>query len=754
MLHLDAHYNGKKSYSFSVTAQRLLVILFIGLFGNAYAQPNPTTNNTIAKNSKSNISQDTVYLKHKRKLSQLSSTQDFLKLATTQKTLAQIAQKKNKWQLSVSYFGAAAKHYLMSSDTSSAIICLRQQAISYSAYNNIDSAFVTYNRALDLARNTNNLYLNAQTNLQFTAWLHQQTDYKEALHYSANSIAFTTDLKNDTLLAQAQYLHGFALMRTGALKQAIGYFNMSQNTFKKLGDYNGQALVLNAIADLMAQEEKWLIAFNNYRKSLELMAFSQNYKYMYRTYINFAGLLIQLSKQPEHLAIFDNETYQDEYKAVKTYLTMGVFWAKQQRNLEFQVIGYKYLKQVYLNEKNYEVGLRLVESYDSVRELAHLQQRIKIEEIKRLHDNRRKDIVIHSLERDKKVSELKSERNKLINYLLATFIIILFVIVISAYLRSRERKAVTRQILRKNIEIEKQKKTLQEQNQELVAKNQMIEKQKNALQNALSELESTQTKLVQSERLASIYQLTSGLIHEINNPVNAISGGVQSLTLLLSELNSVLRLVVELDQQKTIDDIVLKIIEAKDMIFLKEVISDIQQLMQSINNGTERTHAIINSLKIFNRLDDEKFESANVNTIVIEVSERLKQQHRESISITAHLEDLPKVQCYPELIRLALDNIVNNAVLAINNKEGSIVFSTKLDNKKSVCISIKDNGCGMDQKTLGRVFEPFFSTRPIGKGTGLGLAIAHGIIQKHRGSLKANSTPSEGAEFTICIPIV
>ncbi len=699
-----------------------------------------------------NGKKDSLYAQLKKQLQKLHDSGNHIEIAEIAQKVASLEREKKTYKKAIRNYDLAIENFLSFNDSAQAIRVMTKKAFVFSAEGNIDSAFIVFVQALEMAKRTEDHYLAAWTNLQLTLWFHQQSDYKEALMYSREVIDYLEPLTDEPLLAEAEYLHGFALMRTGELKKAIGHFNISQNIFKRLYDHDGQARVLNAIADLMAQEQKWLIAFNNYRESIELMTLAQNYKSMYRTYINFAGLLLELKRQPEVLEIFDMEVFNEEYRLVKTYLTIGIFWAKQQRDLEFQVIGYRYLTRIYLTERNYKVGLQYNYSYDSVRELIYNQQRIKVEEAKRLHDNRKKDRVISNLERDKNFSELKEDRNRLTISLLIAVVLIMLIIAVQAYHRNRNRKVVNRQLLRKNVEIEKQKRILLEQNEELLKKNGMIEEQKNALQRAMKDLKNTQTKLVQSERLASIYQLTSGLIHEINNPVNAISGGVQSLTRLINELNSILRLILQLDGRKTIDDIVLKIIEMKDVIFLKEIVGDIQQLIQSISNGTERTHAIINSLKIFNRLDDEKFMKADINGIIGRVIDQFEGCMDKGISFFTELESIPLVQCYPELISMALKNIVANAVLAVGEQDGTITFRT-FSEDGFVNVSISDDGCGMNEDILSRVFEPFFSTRSIGQGTGLGLAIAHGIIQKHRGSIKANSAPQKGAEFVIRIPI-
>lgn len=273
----------------------------------------------------------------------------------------------------------------------------------------------------------------------------------------------------------------------------------------------------------------------------------------------------------------------------------------------------------------------------------------------------------------------------------------------------------------------------------------------NHMTEAFGKLKTTQSKLVESEKMASLGILTAGVAHEINNPVNFISGGIQSLKENYDEFESLLReLLVYFDTPT--EDLRKKIEQRRNDLGLEKLMPEIQDLFMSIRNGAKRTTEIVKGLRNFSRLDETDMKKARIeegldNTIVI-LNNRLKNR----VEIVREYGETPEIMCFPGQLNQVFMNILYNAADAIEGK-GEIRIKTWKDTD-TINISIKDNGGGIPEEIQSRIFEPFFTTKAVGKGTGLGLSISYGIIEKHKGKITLNSQVGQGTEFIITLPLI
>ncbi|MBU7583247.1 MAG: response regulator [Nostoc sp. TH1S01] len=280
------------------------------------------------------------------------------------------------------------------------------------------------------------------------------------------------------------------------------------------------------------------------------------------------------------------------------------------------------------------------------------------------------------------------------------------------------------------------------------------------------ELRRTQLKLAQEEKMSSLGQLVAGIAHEINNPVNFISGNLIYAEKYIEDLLKLLEL-----YEKYTNISIPEIKDFSKKIEIDFIKQDLPQLLSSMKKGSERVEQIVRSLRLFSRLDDTEWQPVDLHegidsTLVI-LSSRIKATTtRPAIEIVKEYGDLPLVECYAGKINQVLMNLLANAIDAIDEaiekqesypreQTPTIWISTKVtSDQKSVLIEIADNGIGMSADVQQRMFEQFFTTKPLGKGTGLGLAIAREIIvEKHGGSLEVNASPGQGAKFVIVIPI-
>ncbi len=305
---------------------------------------------------------------------------------------------------------------------------------------------------------------------------------------------------------------------------------------------------------------------------------------------------------------------------------------------------------------------------------------------------------------------------------------------------------------KKFLDMKVQERTAQvmRQKKEIETINETLTKQKDELQIALENLKQAQSQLVQSEKMASLGQLVAGIAHEINNPVNFISAGVDSLTTNLEEIRQVL----EIYHKITAENVSKKLKEIKKLkekVEYKEAIRETNKLIDSIKNGTKRTTEIVRGLRTFSRLDEDVLKTADIHEGIDSTLILLHNKYKNRIEVIKNYGDIPHIECYPGQLNQVFMNILSNAVEAIEGK-GTITIDTRLSGKY-VRISIKDSGYGIPENLRDKIFDPFFTTKGVGKGTGLGLSISQSIIEKHQGSINVKSEVGKGSEFIITIQV-
>lgn len=295
-----------------------------------------------------------------------------------------------------------------------------------------------------------------------------------------------------------------------------------------------------------------------------------------------------------------------------------------------------------------------------------------------------------------------------------------------------------------NQELEEKTQHLQEQNAEIAQKNRDLE-------NALQKLKRTQQQLVQSEKMASLGQLTAGIAHEINNPVNFVSANVNPLRRDLAELFAVIARYDEIVAAENLRAQFASVTELKQGLDFAYLQQEVESLLNGIQEGSQRTAEIVRGLRNFTRLDEDARKPADINKNIESTLLMLQHQLKNRVEVIKDFSDMPEIMCYPGKLNQALLNILSNASQAIEER-GKIFIKTLYDGE-IVTISIKDTGKGMTEAVKQHIFEPFFTTKDIGEGTGLGLSITYGIIEEHDGNIEVYSEPGKGSEFVITLPV-
>ncbi|HXK59403.1 MAG TPA: ATP-binding protein [Acidobacteriota bacterium] len=269
------------------------------------------------------------------------------------------------------------------------------------------------------------------------------------------------------------------------------------------------------------------------------------------------------------------------------------------------------------------------------------------------------------------------------------------------------------------------------------------------LQKAYEELKEAQVQLIQSEKMASLGQLVSGIAHEIKNPLNFIYGNTDFLKQYIQNLKELIAVYAEKASLSLEDAQLLESMKAQ--MNYEFMLEDLDTLVNNFEEGASRIHAIIGDLKTFSRLERDEFRAVDIHEPINLALNLLHNEYRDRIRIHKEFGDVPQVECHPGKMSQVFVNLLSNACQAIV-AEGDIWIRSFCQNGR-VVVEVEDNGVGIDKQDVNRIFEPFFTTKPAGQGTGLGLSITYGIVQQHNGTIEVQSQKGEGTVFRIQLPV-
>jgi signal transduction histidine kinase len=287
------------------------------------------------------------------------------------------------------------------------------------------------------------------------------------------------------------------------------------------------------------------------------------------------------------------------------------------------------------------------------------------------------------------------------------------------------------------------------------------------LEATLQKLQQTQAQVIQSEKMSSLGQLVAGIAHEINNPANFIHGNINPAQTYQSDLLSLLDL-----YEREYPNPTIALLEKRDAIDLDFLRQDFPQTLESMRTGSDRIRNIVKSLRTFSRLDEATVKAVDLHeglesTLLI-LGSRLKSQtkfHQTSsgIKVLKRYGNLPKILCHAGQVNQIFMNVLVNAIDALEEchrshdvqASATITITTECFLENWIRVTIADNGPGIPESLRSQIFNPFFTTKPVGKGTGLGMAISYQIATEiHQGRLYFESTLGEGTSFILELPIV
>jgi PAS domain S-box-containing protein len=327
-------------------------------------------------------------------------------------------------------------------------------------------------------------------------------------------------------------------------------------------------------------------------------------------------------------------------------------------------------------------------------------------------------------------------------------------------IKIEQEKAETLRILHENEtainrSLNKAKRELQEKNIELEKRTHELEGEKKRLKEAYEKLNQIQAQLIQSEKLASLGQLSAGVAHELNNPIGFVHSNLGTLDEYVKDLKNLLVKYAELEQlmasSENCAESLQQIQELKKDIGLSHILEDFDKLITESKEGTRRVKKIVQNLKNFSYMDKGELQLADINQGIESTLNIIWNELKYKTEVMKEYGSIPQVECFPQQLNQVFMNLLVNAAQSIETK-GVIRIKTYQRNKE-VVVEISDNGVGIPEENLKHIFEPFFTTKEVGKGTGLGLSVVYGIIQNHKGKIEVESEINKGSTFRVILPL-
>jgi signal transduction histidine kinase len=639
-------------------------------------------------------------------------------------------------------------------------------------------------RALSLVKQLGNHQLESTLNNYLGVIQRNVGDHALALEYFYQAKHIAEEQQDQTNLGYALNNIGDIYNIESKYKQALENEEEALKIFEDLGDSVGVSYVCHQIALVHTNMYDYANALLFHRRAMKIRESLGNTAGVGYSLISMGETYLKMGKFPECYASLDSSRIlftelDDRFGLSLSMHDMGLYYKAQgdtdnaikyfnealstgqDNDLPIRIRNAaSELSDLYAEKsdfkKAYQMYILYKQTYDSLYQEENL---VRITQLVMQNEFEQRELVqLAEIERQKQFR----------NYLMLSFglVLILVIVILNRYIIKRKANI---NLQAKNNEIEAQRKKLEklsnslrekndelsQQNEEimvqkdhLVLLNNELEKQKSELNNTLKDLTQAQTKLVQSEKMASLGQLTAGVAHELNNPLNFISSSIAPLQRNMVDLLKLLNKYESLLDEKNLSGVVSEMKEEMDVEF---VIKETTNLLKGIREGAFRSEHIVKDLRTFSRMDENEFKGVNVHEGID--STLLLLHHKMNSRITVHKKygDLPPLECLPGKLNQVFMNIISNSILAIQDKGDIYIETSVVENKAR--IAIRDTGTGMSRDTMEHIFEPFFSTRAVGKGTGLGLSISFSIIEEHHGTIEVTSEPGQGSEFVIMVPL-
>ncbi len=584
--------------------------------------------------------------------------------------------------------------------------CLNNMANAYGTLGDYVKSIQFYFKVLKIAGELNDLYEMSVVNDNIGATYIQQQDYKKALPYlrlaqkQSNTFALSHKLlfKHKRTRAIIYLNTGECYLDMHQADSAEYYLNISYNDCKKLNLTDVEGPVQRDLGEVQAEKGNKAGAFQFFRQAVINDKATDDGEDVSIACLSTASLYHKYKQQ-------DSAEYYAQKALEKA--TAGKF---EQDVLNAGKVLYTFydedhnLPQAYKYFKITTAAKDSLYSQDKVKQLLSLDFDEK---------ERQQELQVAQKEAQKEAE------NRLRTFILSGGLGVLLLLALIFWRNSRQRQKA----------------------------NKLLHRQKADIEKAMAQLKLTQNQLIQSEKMASLGELTAGIAHEIQNPLNFVNN--------FSEVNT--ELIDEMEQE----------IAKGDLIEIKAIALDIKENEKKINMHGKRADFIVKGMLEHSRTGTGERQLTNINILAEEFFKLSYQGLRAkdksfNAEMISHLDpNLPKPNVVQQDIGRVLLNLFNNAFYAVNQKTKTAgedykpeVILTTLRENGSLLIKVKDNGVGIPDAIKEKILQPFFTTKPTGEGTGLGLSLSYDILVKgHNGTLDINSTEGEGSEFIVKLPL-
>jgi len=279
---------------------------------------------------------------------------------------------------------------------------------------------------------------------------------------------------------------------------------------------------------------------------------------------------------------------------------------------------------------------------------------------------------------------------------------------------------------------------------------QKVEERTAELAETLKELQTAQQQIVHQEKMASIGQLVAGVAHEINNPLNFINGNLFHLREYTETLQHAVEGYEAVVKQKD-PELMQQLLALRDELGVEFVLDDLANLFEGCEEGVQRTTAIVSDLRAFSHRDSGLARRVDLRSS-LDSTLNLLRGRLARIDVRREYEEIPAVECLEGQLDQVFMNLLVNAADALGDT-GTLIVRALCAAPDEVCIEVEDYGCGIPEELRDRIFEPFYTSKEIGKGTGLGLAIAYGVVERHGGRIELDSEVGRGSLFRVHLPL-
>src|SRR6266496_3756705 len=583
----------------------------------------------------------------------------------------------------------------------------------YAVQGNYPEALKNLFAALKIKEETGdkNSIANSYNNIGSTYYNHG--NYTQALKYHLAALKMRQEIGDKRGISSSYNNIGIIHDDKANYPEALKYQFAALKIQEEIGDQQGIAFSYDNIGLVYMHEndyDKALKYFSDYLKSSEEIEDNSG---IADAYINIGNVYTKQKKNSD----------------ASLYLNKGLLLSKEIGSLDYIKNGYDGLAKLDSAQGNFKQALEHYKLYINYRDsLFNEENTKKLVQSQMQYEFDKKESLAKAAQEKK---DVLAQREKNIQYFaIASLGILVLAVVIIAFIQWRHNK-------------QKQ------------AANNLLAQQKTKLESTLSELQLTQAQLIQSEKMASLGELTAGIAHEIQNPLNFVNNFSEVSNELLDEMKTEM---VNNNKEQAI-----------------AIAADVKQNLEKINHHGKRADAIVKGMLQHSRLSTGHKEPSDINALAGEYLRlsyqglRAKDKSFNATITTDYDETIEKINIIPQDMGRVLLNLYNNAFYAVKEKkkaaqpseeeipyEPTVSVSTKKINSPSgvegIEIHVRDNGNGIPEKISGKIFQPFFTTKPTGMGTGLGLSLSYDIIKAHGGELKVETKEGEYAEFIVRLP--